>query len=393
MGEQFGRITRRRFLQGAAAAGVIASVPGLFPAPANAASFPFIKRSGTSLWEGRRPWYLYGASIYGTSNSGGANSGNVAGIVGLARQAGLNTLRIVNFFEEGNLTTPTDPTVAPFRESDWRRVDEILAAARSEGMRAILDLSAFRNCLGAWLYRRWQDGLGPQMSPYHPDAQPFWTDFIRFVTGRVNTQNGLVYRNDATIAIVSFAGEPEPPASGEPLKTASTQELTDFYSAVFAMWRRSDRKHLLSSGGLLHIDWEELYGTPGGSGIDIDAIVALRHHDVPSIHNYWVFDPPTATNDYKTPKFSRACAGVGKPWITEEFGWKQSVADADRADRYQLVYDIQANPDPSPPVGVAPGVASAGIAVWNLGTEVHPDSHDVNPDTPLAWQALIDNAP
>ena len=384
-------ITRRRFLEGAAVVGAAAIVPGIWTVEADAATFPFIRRSGPSLLAGRKPWRLYGASIYGTSNPGGANNANIDDIVALAREAGLNTLRIVNFFEEGDLTTPTDPKVAPFRESDWLRVDAILATLRSNGMRAILDLSAFRNCLGAWLHRRWQDGLGPQMSPYHPDALPYWSSFIKYAAKRLNTVNGFRYKADATIAIVSFAGEPDPPASAEPLRAASTQELTDFYGSVFSMWRARDRKHLFSSGGLLQIDWEEVYGTPGGSGIDIDAIVGLAQHDVPSMHNYWAFDPPTQANDFKTPKFSRACAAVGKPWITEEFGWLQGVGDQERADRFALTFAIQDDPDPSPP-GTIQGVPSSGVAFWNLGTEVDPGSHDVNPNTPATWEAVLDDS-
>ena len=58
-----------------------------------------------------------------------------------------------------------------------------------------------------------------------------WKNFLvrRYA---INTVTSVEYRADPTIAIVSFAGEPNPPNSGEPLKPA-TQELTDFYARVF----------------------------------------------------------------------------------------------------------------------------------------------------------------
>ena len=41
----------------------------------------------------------------------------------------------------------------------------------------------------------------------------------------------------------------------------------------------------------------------------------------------------------------------------------------------------------------AAGVPSAGVAFWNLGSEVAGGSHDVNPSTPATWAAVVDNAP
>ena len=42
-----------------------------------------------------------------------------------------------------------------------------------------------------------------------------WDAFLDFVVNRINSVNGLRYKNDATIAVISIAGEPQPPASEE----------------------------------------------------------------------------------------------------------------------------------------------------------------------------------
>ena len=368
---------RRTFLKGAGV-GVAAFATGFNTLPAWAKGSKFVRRSGNMLTFRGHPWYLYGGSTYGTTNPGG--QGTIAGTIDLAQQAGLNALRLVNFLDERGL----DPN-APFDPGAWTRVDQTLAAMSTAGLKAILDLSTYRNHLQNLSLQ-----AGSGVTPY----QRNWKPFLKFVANRVNTANGLRYKNDPTIAMVSFAGEPNPPNSEEPLKP-TTQELTDFYRRVFAEWKGFDKNHLVSSGGLLHIDWEEIYGNPDGSGIDYVAIFSLPKHDVPSIHNYWNAFPPSAATDFKTPKIATVCASIGRPWITEEFGFLQAPVDTetstayDEADRgawYDIVYAIQADPSPT-------GVPAAGVAFWNLGNEVDPASHDVNPSTPTTWGSVKSHAP
>jgi endo-1,4-beta-mannosidase len=346
----------------AGAFGLGVAFPGFALGAARSHPTGFVRRRGAGLVLDGKGWRLHGASIYGTSNPGGSST--VENTVALARQAGLNTLRIVDFIDESG-----DPAVAPYAENDWQRVDRLLAAARDNGLKVILDLSAYRNCL-----QHWGIANGSSVTPYSQD----WSQFIAFVTGRKNTANHLPYRADTTIAIVSFAGEPNPPNSGEPLKP-TTEELTNFYARVFAQWRAHDRNHLLSNGGFIHLDWEEMYGNPNGSGIDWRAIFALADNDVPAIHNYP--DPIQRDRDFTSPKVGPYCALIGKPWITEEFGISQSHPDSVRADWYQTVYTIQSDYD------------SAGAAFWNLGPEVKADTFDTNPNTPLTWNVVQSNAP
>ena len=366
------RLSRRGFLRMGGILVAAAALPVSHATPADAAP-RFVRRVGTRLFVGRRPWYLYGASSYGTLNPGA--QGTIAGTVQLALDAGLNAVRLVNFFDERGLSD-----AAPYDPGHWAGVDAMLDALRTAGLYAVLDLSAYRN----HLHNRALN-TGSTTTPYGVD----WGPFLKFVARRTNTVNGIRYRRDATIAIVSLAGEPNPPNSEEPLKP-TTDELTGFYERTFRQWKALDRRHLTSSGGLLHIDWEELYGNPNGSGIDWQAIADLPEHDVPSIHTYWASFPPAAANDFKTPKFSTYCLGIDKPWITEEFGFTQAPVDpatgtvyteADRGAWYQTVYDIQTDR------------SSAGVAFWNLGIEVHPESHDVNPDTPATWATVRTNAP
>ena len=394
----------------------LVSVAGLLtpaledPAGAVPVGSAFVTTSGTQLMLDGHPWFLYGASTYGTSNPGAP--GTIPALISLADQAGLNTLRIVNMFDEGG-----SDAAAPFDAANWQRVDQLLAAMRGAGLRAILDLSAFRNHLhNRELLLRGQDAIadlypipspqcdgksGDDLSrcvgvywcidnptlctgPYSPARASEWDTFLGWVATRTNTVTGVQYRDDPTIAIVSFAGEPNPPNSGEPLKPTTT-ELTDFYERVFDQWKTYDPHHLVTSGGLLHIDWEEVYAS--GSGIDHEAIFALANQDVLSIHDYVPALPPNPVTDYKVQKVAAAAALVNKPWINEEFGFLQApggFTEADRAAWFQIIYDNGADP--------IIGVPAAGVAFWNLGAEVAGASHDVNPGTPATWAVVQQNA-
>jgi hypothetical protein len=380
---------------------------------------PFVTRVGTELRIGSAPWYLYGASSYGTSNPSGAQS--VAAEIALALDARLNTIRIVNMFDERGLAD-----VAPYDEAAWVRVDQLLAASHEAGLHVLLDLSAFRNhlhnrelyvqglaaigagsdppecasstgdehvrCVGA---RFCVGSPGSCTNPYSLDRAAAWDTFLGTIALRTNTVTGQAYRDDPTIALVAFAGEPNPPNSGEPLKPG-TQELTDFYGRVFGQWKSRDSHHLVTSGGLLHIDWEEVYGNPNGSGIDHAAIFALPNQDVLSIHDYFPSFPPNIAADAKLAKVATAAASVGKPWITEEFGFTQAPTDdstspatvwteADRGRWFGEVLAAQRQPPT--------GAAAAGVAFWNLGPEASSGSHDVNATTPVTWAAVRHASP
>jgi hypothetical protein len=306
----------------------------------------FVSACGTALCLAGRPWYLYGASDLGGLGDPGARAS-------LAVGARLNTLRVVNFLDEhGSVGS------APYDLAYWSRVDAVIGAARTAGLRVILDLSTYRNLL-------WNAGR----NPYSWD----WGPLVAFVTQRSNTVTGIRYGDDPTIALVAFAGEVEPLNTPANVLRITAQQLTSFYERTFAQWRANDSRHLLSTGGLLQLAWD--------SGIDWRSIFGLANDDVCSIHDY-----STADQTVTTPAVAAYCASIGKPWITEEFGWDQAVGDAARAADFSAMYGLQSR------------YAAAGVGFWNLGTTVAGTggvtaTHDVNPSTPLTWSVVGSNAP
>jgi hypothetical protein len=262
-----------------------------------------------------------------------------------ARDANLNTVRIVNFLDEhGSVGS------APYSEWHWARLDRVIAAASNAGLKVILDLSTYRNLLA-----------NAGRNPYAYD----WHEFLRFAATRRNTVTGVRYADDATIALVAIAGEVEPINTPDNKLGVTTAQVTNFFRSAFATWRAYDSRHPVSSGGLLHYGWN--------SGIDWRSIFAAA--DVCSIHNYSDSDMAA------TRMIAAFCAGIGKPWITEEFGWERGVGDAARATRFQAMYNLQI------------AQQAAGVAFWNLGGQTSSPTFDVNTSTPLTWDVVVRNAP
>ncbi len=338
----------------------------------------FVHANGTALSLDGQPFQIFGASIYETSNDGATADPDQT--FALAAQAHLNTLRLIDIFNEDG-----SDANAPYNAADWAREDGLIARAQAAGLHVVVDFSDFRNW---WVMRQevlhdaqtpsddWVSAcqtyaLGhvdfPTLDPYSVAARPAWTAFMTYVANRVNTVSGMPYRNDPTILVVSMAGEPWGAGSSECGEATSQQELTDFYAWALGEWKSLDANHLRSNGGLTGTYYGlDGNGAPIASGQQIDGlgIFALADNTLPSLHNY----PPAGTlDDGQTLVMAPEAEALDKPWFTEEFGWTQGVGDATRASDYQWLYDEQ----------VAYG--SAGSLFWNLGPQEDPGTFDTNP--------------
>jgi hypothetical protein len=131
--------------------------------------------------------------------------------------------------------------------------------------------------------------------------------------------------------------------------------------------RAADANHLISTGGLLYLDWN--------SGIDWRTIFGLPNISLANVHIYSDGDRsmmPTVASWARTNN---------KPFVNEEFGFKQEMGDQARAEAFRDVYEHSRAGN------------AAGVIFWNLGAEIGPWSHDVGPQTPITWETVRDNAP
>jgi endo-1,4-beta-mannosidase len=299
---------------------------------------------GLQFCYGSTAFYPFGATFYRSSPLSGID--NPAGAVALAQLEGLNTIRIVNFYNP----TSGDPTVTPFSNVVWDGVDTLIADAQAGGIKVVLDLADYRNIL-----------MDHCINPYTYD----WTALETFVTHRVNHVTGRTYATDPEIAMVSFSGEPLPVGTHGCI-SYTTQNLTDYFHSVTRIWKSMDPNHVVTSGGLGYLDFN--------SGIDWQAIDADPNADACGFKTYggilqWVHIGAAYCN-----------GTLHKPWFDDEWGYQQSGGDPHVSSEFGAQFANNA----------ANGAAANFF--WNAGYQVAATTYDVGPQMPLTMAIVRRNA-
>src|SRR4029078_11212576 len=106
-----------------------------------------------------------------------------------------------------------------------------------------------------------------------------WHAFLSFVTNRMNTFTNVRDKNDAGIAVISIAGEPQGFKTEECGKAATdAAELTQFFVRERPDLAVLDPTHLRSSGGLVGAHDVNYIGVNGRHIFDI------ADNTLPSLH-------------------------------------------------------------------------------------------------------------
>ena len=304
---------------------------------------PYVSTQGTGLMVGTTPFHITTATIYPDFVDGGKTYRGSAWthadfpayidqMLDLVVAAKLNTVRVTDFLS--GTTDWRNPTV-------WQNVDTLICHAQARGLHVIISLTTF----GTMLYK----------AGHFAYNAADWHDFLTFV--------GQRYQHATAIAYYAISGEALPPNGHDPLR-ATADQLVAFYRDTAAMLFASDGgHHLITTGGLSFLN--------GNYGIPWQTIFALPHIDLAAIHVYSEGD-----RDITLPMVSAWAAQLHKPFIVEEFGFRQNLGDAGRATAFA---DIFAR---------AHTAGAAGIGFWNLGPELNPQSYDVSPATPAVWQVV-----
>ena len=254
----------------------------------------------------------------------------VDSILELAQQAKLNTLRATDYL---NVRASWDNSAI------WKNMDYFITEAEKRHIWVILDLSTYRQ----WLSRH---GVKAVFNAEN------WRNFVRFVTKR--------YKNTVNISYYSITGEI--PATSE--DGTSPTQYVQFYNTVLDLIHTGDDgNHLISIGGLLYLNFD--------SGIPWRALYSLPYNDIVAIHLYSDGD-----RNITLPAVSEFAKIIDKPFLIEEFGFKQEISDAERAKAFTKTYKL------------AESSQAAGALFWNLGPENASTSHSVNPTQVLLWEAI-----
>jgi hypothetical protein len=261
-------------------------------------------------------------------------------ILSLALQAHLNVIRATNFFDGITYGDWYNATV-------WANMDYLFQQAAAHHLYVLLDLSSFRD-----------KTLKQGIYPYDPAA--FSAAFTWVARRYARTTNLLNY---------AIAGEVSCPSGNDALRPTSTDDLTNFYRVLSDALYAGDPYHLISAGGLSHLNQSDC-------GIDWKSIYSLPHIRIAAIHVY-------SDNDrtITMPMVSAWADGRAEPFTVEEFGFVQGASDETRAAEYEQMYAL----------GKQYHVTT--MIFWNLGDELASTSYEVNPNTPLTWQVVVQNAP
>lgn len=279
----------------------------------------FLKANGTRFYRNGKPSFLFGATVYGATNSTVQFGQRLAD----ALSANMNIIRIVNYMAANEYDEPT-----------WQRVDSFCDQCRQAGIMLLIDLSDYWGILNGR-----GTGTGSQD----------WTTFLTFLTSRVNTVNGLIYKNDDAIGLFSIAGE---------LSSPDAPTVNAFYIKQSAIFKALDTNHIIN---------------PGGIYIPPDSVAQISTLDCLCAHTYAI-DPGIEHDVIQMGKLS---VQYNKPWFTEEFGQPQTSGQLARAAHMRLLY-AQAIEN-----------GCSGMMYWNLGlTGNSGTSYDVNYNTPEPWSVV-----
>ena len=357
VGKNSSGIDRRDFTAGAA---LLLGACAAGPLPRGAGPDNFVRRNGTQLTIGARPYRFAGANMWNAAYLGAdAGFGDRARLgreLDRMAAAGIDNIRILGSSELSPLKNSITPA---FRNkgTDYDAtlldgLDFALAEMGRRGMRAIVYLTNFWEWSGGMVtYLYWTNGgrYIDMNDPAHPwpefadfsaqfygsgAAVGMYHHYVRALVGRRNRVTGVAYRDDPTIMSWQLANEPRPGGSDAAIARNLPAYLT-WIGSTARLIKSLDPDHLVSTGseGTQSCNGDSECVFQAHSSPDIDYLTA---HIWPQ--NWSWADPkdlagtwPTVeanTRDYIAKQVAIA-ERLGKPLVIEEFGFPRDSASFD----------------------------------------------------------------
>jgi mannan endo-1,4-beta-mannosidase len=420
-------ITRRSLI------GTSAALAATFALPLPAAGAPaFVRREGTRLLLGGRPYRFAGANLWYGAWLGAAGFGDRGQQVELAAQTlaiGVTNLRIAASAEISPLKNAVSPA---FHDRDGAAnpalldgLDFCLAEMAKRNMKAVLYLTNFWEWSGGmmtYLYYvtgKYMDVNDPAHPwPAFPNATAqFYANakavalnhaWVRAIVGRTNRVTGTPYRDDPTIMAWQLANEPRP---GGELATA-TPLLPAYYAWVRGtakLIKSLDPNHLVSSGseGLKgSLESAEIYRTAHA----VPEIDYLTAHIWPLNWSWVDAKDISGTHAGATAKVAEylqqhqaLARQIGKPLVIEEFGYPRDGGgyDPEASTRFKDLYYQQIYDAVLTSARTGGPIAGSNFWAWNgEGRAVHGDHRFKPGDTawlgdpphePQGWYGVFDS--
>lgn len=213
-------------------------------------------------------------------------------------------------------------------ENGLQRLDYVLTQARRHDVRLILVLTNnWREFGGIDQYVTWYRQQGAKYHDdffTHPGIRQAYKDYAAHLIDRVNSIDGMPYRDDPAIFAWELANEPRC-RNGRDLDRADgwdTTTLVRWAEEMSAFIRSRDPNHLIAVG-------DEGFLAGGGSswiyeaqdGVDHQALAGVEHVDFATFHLYPDHWGLSFEQGYRWIEAHLEVARrVGKPTILEEYG-------------------------------------------------------------------------
>src|SRR5262249_1137776 len=249
----------------------------------------------------------------------------VWGSLDIGNQDGSNSIRGKAdgvYFQYWDGTKPADND----GDEGLKHLDYVIYKAGQLGLKLVIPFVNNWNDFGGMdQYVRWRNGQYHDQFYTDPLIRQWYKNWIAHLLNRVNTYNGIAYKNDPTIMTWELGNEPRCLSAGAYPRSpnCTTQTLIAWADEMSTYIKSVDAKHLVSVGD------EGFYCLPNpthwtencGEGVDTVAFTALENIDVMSFHlypDYWGQDVAWGTQ-WIQRHFQDARA-LGKPAMLGEFG-------------------------------------------------------------------------
>ena len=324
-----------------------------------------------------------------------------------AASAGFNVIRTWVFCEGPHQWNALQtPLPCHFDECVFQALDRVVYEAKKRGLYLLLDLVNYWNDYGGMLqYVKWSQEAsgrwGEEVVTHFPSSSTspppvtdaFYTDplcqqwfqqYIHSIVNRVNTMNGVRYKDESCIFAWGLANEPQ---CRPPHGTAGT----DDDSRIIAKWAHGTAAYLKSidHNHLVTLDSEGFFGPSSTelcsfnpyncshTGCDYFAEASSPHIDFLSVHLYVDLWLPNKSDRDKV-EFSKkwvtshdaVARCLKKPLVLSEFGKKGNGEE--KAAFFKAVFDLmEANMSSSKDDGGCSHIA--GSMYWMLASRSYPD--------------------
>ncbi|HEY3741959.1 MAG TPA: cellulase family glycosylhydrolase [Bryobacteraceae bacterium] len=235
-----------------------------------------------------------------------------------AKELGVEVLRTWGFLDEpasGVVYQSWNDGRPVYHEDGLVHLDYALAAARERGIRLILPLvNNWKDLGGIPAYQSWLGLTRPQEFYSDARARQTYRDWCRTVVTRVNTINGIAYKDDPTVFAWELTNEAR--CDGDP------GTLLRWADEMSRAVKTLDGNHLVAMGdeGFFNRLWPKQEFFDGSHGADFDQFLQLDAIDFGTLHLY-PWDQPETFGSKWIRRHAKAGARWNKPVMLEEYGW------------------------------------------------------------------------